>query len=216
VKPLAYTVPGFDLTLDDWHSWTRLAASTRPRRALSKMWLAFLEVFGLGKRGALFEDTFGITLVRTLRQVVRHHPIIVASKRALPARSEAADWRADIVPGTTAIEAEPAATVAVPVTITNRGTATWIPSSRSGVGHVAVGVQLLDRDGRLLARDHYRLAVPHPVAPGQTLAVTCACPAPSEPGRYQLKVDMVAEGVTWFEPVGSAAPVVSLDVRTAR
>ena len=96
--------------------------------------------------------------------------------------------------------------------ITNRGTATWNPSSRSGVGHVAVGVQLLDRDGRLLARDHYRHALPHPVAPGQAVAVSCACPAPPETGAYRFKVDMVAEGVIWFEAAGSEAAVVSVDV----
>ena len=54
VKPLAYTIPGFDLTLDQWRSWIRLAESTRPRRALSKMGLALMEAFGLGKRGPLF------------------------------------------------------------------------------------------------------------------------------------------------------------------
>ena len=212
VKPLAYTIPGFDLTLDQWRSWTQLAASTRPRRALAKMGLALMEAFGLGKRGALFEDTFAISLVRTLRQVVRHHPIIVASKRALPAASAAPEWRAEIALEPSVAVARPGSTVAVAARITNRGTATWNPSSRSGVGHVAVGVQLLDRDGRLLARDHYRHALPHPVAPGQAVAVSCACPAPPEAGAYRFKVDMVAEGVTWFEADGSEAAVVSIDV----
>ena len=122
-------------------------------------------------------------------------------------------WRADIAVESPAATAAPGSTVAVRARITNLGSGTWHPSSRSGVGHVAVGVQLLDRDGRLLVRDHYRLALPHAVAPGQTVAVTCACPAPSEPGACQFKIDMVAEGVTWFEAAGSTAPVVSLAVR---
>ena len=214
VKPLAYTIPGYDLTLDQWQSWMRLAESTRPRRALAKMGLAIMEAFGLGKRGALFEDTFAVSLVRTLRQVVRHHPIIVASKRALPAQSEAmAVWRADIVVEPPAPTAAAGSILAVRAMVTNRGSATWQPSSRSGVGHVAVGVQLLDRDGRLLVRDHYRLALPHAVAPGQTVAAACACPVPSAPGGYQFKIDLVAEGVTWFEAAGSIAAVVSLAVR---
>jgi SAM-dependent methyltransferase len=212
VKPLAYTIPGFDLSLDQWRSWTRLAASPRPRRALSKMRLALMEMFGLAKRGALFEDTFAISLVRTLRQVVRHHPIIVASKRALPAGSSPVPWRAEIELEPPAMAARPAATVTVAAKITNRGAAAWNPSSRSGVGHVAVGVQLLDREGRLLVRDHHRLALPRRVEPGQSIDVTCACPTPPEPGAYQLKVDMVAEGVTWFEAVGSRAPVVSVEI----
>lgn len=213
VKPLAYTIPGFDLTLDQWRIWMRLAESTRPRRALQKMRLAIMEAFGFGKDGALFEDTFAISLVRTLRQVVRHHPIIVASKRAVALESDAPAWRADIVLEPSGAGAPPGSTIAVVARITNRGATTWTPSSRSGVGHVAIGVQLLDRDGRLLGRDHHRHVLPHPVGPGQACAVTLSCPAPSAPGAYQLKVDMVAEGVTWFEAAGSTAPVVPLDVR---
>lgn len=213
VKPLAYTIPAYDLTLDQWQSWTRLAASTRPRRALAKMGLAFMEAFGFGKRGALFEDTFAISLVRTLRQVVRHHPIIVASKRAAPVAPGGAEWRAEIALEPSACAATRGSTVAIAATITNRGTATWHPASRSGVGHVAVGVQLLDREGRLLVRDHHRVALPHSVETGQTVAVMCTCPVPSEPGACRLKVDLVAEGVAWFEAAGSSAAVVPLDVR---
>jgi hypothetical protein len=177
------------------------------------MGLALMEAFGFGKRGALFEDTFAISLVRTLRQVVRHHPIIVASKRAASAAPDGAEWRAEIALEPSACAARPGATVAMSAALTNRGRATWHPSSRSGVGHVAVGVQLLDREGRLLARDHFRVPLPRSVEPGQTVVVTCHCPAPSEAGTYGFKVDLVAEGVTWFEAAGSIAAVASLDVR---
>ena len=82
VKPLAYAVPGYDLSLEQWLAWSRLAASTRPRRALEKIALGCAEIFGFGKRGRLFEDTFAISIVRTLRPLIERHPIIVASKRA--------------------------------------------------------------------------------------------------------------------------------------
>jgi len=42
--------------------------------------------------------------------------------------------------------------------------------------------------------------------------VTLACPAPAEPGAYQFKIDMVAEGVTWFEAAGSTAPALPVQV----
>jgi SAM-dependent methyltransferase len=80
VQPLAYTIPGYSLTLDAWRSWSRLAGTNRPQRALRKIALACAEIVGAGKRGALFEDTFAITLVRTLRPVMERHPIIVAAK----------------------------------------------------------------------------------------------------------------------------------------
>jgi SAM-dependent methyltransferase len=82
VKPLAYAVPGYELDLEQWQAWSRLAASSRPRRALAKILLGCAEIFGLGKRGRLFEDTFAISLVRTLRPLIERHPIIVASKKA--------------------------------------------------------------------------------------------------------------------------------------
>jgi hypothetical protein len=211
VKPLSYSIPRFDLTDREWATWSRVAASKRPRRALQKMALALVELLGLGKRGVLFEETFGITLVRTLRAVVSHHPILVASKRPLPASAERPEWKATLV-------LEPAPHLSSPVCIgltvraTNGGAATWQPSSRSGIGHVSIGLQILDAEGRLVARDHHRIALPHVVLPGSSVTVSCACPRPALAAPYQLKADLVAEGVTWFETVGSTAAIVSIPV----
>ena len=44
------------------------------------MWLALLEVFGLAKTGALFEEALLRDLVRLLRGAMEDHPIIVAAK----------------------------------------------------------------------------------------------------------------------------------------
>jgi ubiquinone/menaquinone biosynthesis C-methylase UbiE len=210
VRPLLQSVPGFDLTLEQWNSWSQLAASTRPRRALAKIAFAMAELFGLGKRGPLFEEAMAISLVRTLRQVVEHHPVIVAAKtrRATPTEQQ---WRASIqgrpiepiVRGTAA---------AMILTATNIGTATWRVRSVSGIGHVRLGVQLLDAEDRLVARDYHRVVLPHDVAPGQTVTLSFECPAPEEPGRYRMKRDFVAEGVTWFETVGSPPDSILIDV----
>ena len=210
VKPLLQSVPGFDLTLEQWGSWSRLAASARPRRALAKIAFAVAELFGLGKRGPLFEEAMAIHMVRTIRQVVEHHPVIVAAKtsRARPADRQ---WRASIqgqsvgpiVRGTSA---------AMSVTATNTGTALWRAASTAGIGHVRLGVQLLDGEGRLLARDYHRVALPHETAPGQTVTLSFECPAPAEPGRYRMKYDFVAEGVTWFETAGSTPHSIAIEV----
>ena len=210
VKPLLPSVPGFDLTLEQWDSWSRLAASTRPRRALTKLAFAVAELFGLGKRGPLFEEAMAVHMVRTVRQVVEHHPVIVAAKTR---RTAGADqpWRASI----RALPVEPVvpgAAAAMNVTVTNAGTATWRVQSASGIGHARLGVQLLDADDRLAVRDYHRVALPHPVAPGETVTLSFQCPAPAEPGHYRLKLDMVAEGVTWFETIGSASISVPIDV----
>ena len=37
--------------------------------------------------------------------------------------------------------------------------------------------------------------------------------APEQPGRYQLKFDMVSEGIDWFERSGSPTTIRDLVVR---
>ena len=78
IKPVAYAIPWFDLDGDGWAAWGRAAQSKRPLRALSKMWLAFLEIFGLGKTGPLAEAALVRDLARLLRNAMEDHPIIVA------------------------------------------------------------------------------------------------------------------------------------------
>lgn len=80
IKPVAYAIPWFDLDSDAWAAWGRAAHSKRPLKALSKMWLAALEIFGLGKRGPLAEEAVARDLVRLLRNAMEDHPIIVATR----------------------------------------------------------------------------------------------------------------------------------------
>lgn len=80
IKPLAYTVPWFDLDESTWAAWDARASVKRPRRALQKMWLAVLELFGAGKGDALLEQTLGMDLVRLLKHAMEDHPVVVARK----------------------------------------------------------------------------------------------------------------------------------------
>jgi hypothetical protein len=152
-----------------------------------------------------------MSLVRTLRHAMEDHPIIVASKAPMHERSTAPAWSA-------AIEVDVAdgiqrgGALAVRAQLTNRGSATWPAASRSGSGHVTLGVQLLDAAGRLVGRDYHRVPLPGDVPPGMTVALDFSCPAPDSPGPCILKFDMVAEGVTWFEPVGSSVVTKKITV----
>ena len=211
IKTLSYAIPAFDLTPEQWQAWTALARSKRPVRALQKIARGIAEFFGLGKRGPLFEDAFGMSLVRTLRHAMEDHPIIIASKVAL-------DGAQSGVPRSAHIEvaagdrARAGGAVDVRVTVTNRGTDTWPAASRSGTGHVRLGVQLLDERGRLLDRDHHRVALPRDMAPGATTTMSFTCAAADRPGSYMFKFDLVAEGTTWFEAVGSPTVTTRLTV----
>src|SRR4029450_432979 len=95
IKPIAYAIPEFDLTPDDWQNWSRLADSRRPMRALRKIGRGISQLVGAGKKTMLFEETFGMSLVRMLRHAMEDHPIIVALKGEA-GRGKQVSWRARI------------------------------------------------------------------------------------------------------------------------
>jgi ubiquinone/menaquinone biosynthesis C-methylase UbiE len=211
IKTLSYAIPGFDLTPEQWQAWSRLAASRRPLRALQKIVRGVAEFIGLGKRGPLFEEAFGMSLVRTLRHAMEDHPIIVASKKPLAERVTLEQRCAEI--DVEMPDRSPAGrAIAIRARMRNRGSVTWRAASESGTGQVRLGVQLLEEDGRLRQRDFHRADLPADVPPGGSTVVSFSCPAPDVRGNYMLKFDVVAEGVTWFEAAGSAVVTRRLTV----
>jgi hypothetical protein len=68
---------------------------------------------------------------------------------------------------------------------------------------VRLGGQLCASDGTLINLDFARADLPAALAPGRSLEVTLPLPALPTPGRYTLKLDLVNEGVDWFERCGS-------------
>jgi len=99
----------------------------------------------------------------------------------------------------------------VDATVTNVGTARWLPGD-ARVGGVRIGAHLFDAEGRLLVFDFGTAPLtspPREVLPGESIA--CALPLPAQPaGRYRLEIDCVASRVAWFAQLGSR--VVSMDV----
>lgn len=201
LKAMSYAMPEFDLTPEQWSAWSDLARRKRPIRALRKMWSAVLEFLGLGKGSVLFEETLAMSLVRLLRGAMEDHPIIVASKRgggAVAPASHAARIDIERMPA----HASPGGTMPIRATMRNTGTSTWRAVSPAGIGHTTLGLQLVDAEGRLFARDFHRVPLPRDIAPGQSVTINFDCPAPAT-GTWTMKFDLVAEGVTWFEAVGS-------------
>ena len=70
VCPIAYIIPEFELSLDEWRAWRRLPRTKRPFRAAEKMWRAALELVGAGKKSILFEEAFAMRLVRLFQRPV--------------------------------------------------------------------------------------------------------------------------------------------------
>ena len=210
--PIAYVIPEFELSLDQWRAWQRLPRVKRPLRAAEKMWRAALEFVGAGKDSVLFEEAFAMRLVRLLQQPVEGHPFFLAAKYQLP-KDRRPTYRAAIHPGPFPASISAGTPLDVRVTIENRGSAGWPARSETGKGHVRLGVQLLDAGGRVVSRDFARADLANDLKPGEVCDLRASLIAPSEPGHYRFKFDMVAEGVTWFEPTGSPVEIRSAEVR---
>lgn len=92
----------------------------------------------------------------------------------------------------------------VEIDAANAGDTAWLHENGAEIfGIVRVGTHLSREDGTLVALDHAREALPHRVAPGDRVSVSVPLVIDA-PGAYRVDVDLVAEGVTWFENVGSA------------
>jgi hypothetical protein len=77
---------------------------------------------------------------------------------------------------------------------------------------VRLGAQLCGPDGTLINRDYERAWLPDTLQPGAAVDVPVTITAPSEPGRYALKFDLVSEGIDWFEACGSPTTTKTLIV----
>jgi hypothetical protein len=89
------------------------------------------------------------------------------------------------------------------VRVTNRGLVVWKVRGRRFGGQVTCGVKVCDTRGNVLREDLGRTALPGDVVPDGTVALEIAIPGVLPPGNYELRYDMVVEGVTWFEFHGS-------------
>ena len=86
------------------------------------------------------------------------------------------------------------------------------PWRQAIVRQLNVGNHWLTSDGARHTYDDGRQRLPSVVAPGGRAEVTLRVQAPDEPGRYQLVLDVVQEGVRWFANAGSVPLIVAATV----
>ena len=83
--------------------------------------------------------------------------------------------------------------------LANGGAATWRSRGPDGL---QLSYHWLDTHRNAIVWDGVRTAFPHPVAPGETVALDVALVAPRPPGRYVLRFDLVEEHRFWLSEVG--------------
>ncbi len=99
--------------------------------------------------------------------------------------------------------ARPAQRLIVRARIRNESGRAFPADATYGRRYVRLGTQLCDDGGAVVNRDFARTGLPRPLGPGETMELAIAVPPLPRHGRYQLKFDLVYEGVDWFEHCGS-------------
>jgi SAM-dependent methyltransferase len=102
-------------------------------------------------------------------------------------------------------------TVDLKVKACNTGSARWLNTNTYDIGIVKLGAQLCEATGRLIDLNFARHSLGHDVLPGETVELTMSIPF-NESGTFQLAVDLVSEGVSWFETLGSQPVYVTVTV----
>lgn len=67
-----------------------------------------------------------------------------------------------------------------------------------GGAHVALAYHWRQADGSTTVFEGVRTRLPEDVAGGASATAVMSVEAPAAPGEYELVLDLVREGVTWF------------------
>jgi hypothetical protein len=118
-----------------------------------------------------------------------------------------AGYAATYAPAAPSASGAPGATITVPVTITNVGTAVWQP------GAINASYHLYTPSGAVFVWDGVRTKLAAPLGTGQSANVLLQVLLPQAAGTYDLQIDLVQEGITWFSGQRIAPARVTLTVQ---
>jgi hypothetical protein len=124
---------------------------------------------------------------------------------------DAVSWLEKI--GGAPLQAKPGEPLEIRTRVTNLSTRAFPAHATYGRRLVRLGAQLCAEDGTLINRDYERAWLPSHLQAGATVDIPITVTAPATPGRYQLKFDLVSEGIDWFEQSGSPTTTKPLVVR---
>lgn len=111
------------------------------------------------------------------------------------------------------VEAAPGEALEVHVRVTNLGNTLWRRAEDGRPGHVRLGALLVTPEG---SRDYWRAPLPGDVAPGATAEIRATMPAPTAEGEHTVVLDLVDEGIAWFQHEGSPSTSFLVSVRAPK
>jgi hypothetical protein len=97
--------------------------------------------------------------------------------------------------------------------VENTGDTLWLKGAAKRAGSVMLGIKMLDEAGNNLQEKHGEPPLPRALAPGESVRLPFEFSAPDAPGRYRIKIDLVAQHVCWFEQQDSEPLVLMFEVR---
>ncbi len=132
-------------------------------------------------------------------------------RQDLPPEAFKVEWQAVGLPA----QMSPGQELEADVTLKNASTVAW--PGGAGTTGLMYTVRLSHRwlQGDRVVRDYgdARTELPQLVAPGQSVSVRLRVTAPGTPGRYQLQLDLLHEGTSWFESHGAGRKLVEIEVK---
>lgn len=99
----------------------------------------------------------------------------------------------------------------IPLKISNSGTAQWLTENINNIGVVNIGAHLYSETHSLLNLDFSRHAINTPTDPGQAFEQVIKLRF-NEIGKFLISIDLVSEGICWFENLGSKPVYIHINV----
>jgi len=106
----------------------------------------------------------------------------------------------------------PGAQLTFRIEILNTGDTLWLVSRAASRGTVRPGIKILDEAERTVDEFHGQPPLPRAVAPNERVELTINHPAPTHPGSYFCKIDLLDQDIAWFEQSGSRPLVLPFRV----
>lgn len=114
----------------------------------------------------------------------------------------------DLVPQLSTLAGNTMGILTLPVMIENHSGITLCFSAQP----MGLSYHLLKQDGSTLSHENSRCYFHEPLHPGELRIVQLPVTCPEVPGRYQVEIDLVWEGICWFKDRGNKTALVPLDV----